>query len=64
MEYADQLPEGHAWRRANFNDKLLLRCRECDIDVGLTASDTQVGITVYCPECNEEMEYDFSWKDD
>lgn len=61
----DKAPRsGHPWREVDTTDRLLFTCRDCDVDVPVTAADTQAGIRLYCLECDGEMELDWSWRQD
>lgn len=36
---------------------MIFMCNQCLVVVPLTAADTQAGIRLFCPECDEEMDY-------
>lgn len=55
------LPDGHEWYDKPRMDRLVFWCDDCDMQVAVTASDTQAGIQLYCPDCNAEMDGD--WPD-
>jgi len=57
------LPDQHPWKEAHEWDRLAFSCTGCGIQIPVTANDTQAGIILYCPSCDEEMEYDFAWRE-
>lgn len=56
MKHVVDLPVDHPWVEATDTDTLLFYCEGCDIHVPVTAMDTQAGIRLFCPECDDDME--------
>lgn len=56
MKHVVDLPVDHAWVEAKDTDTLLFYCGDCDIHVPVTAADTQAGIRLFCPGCDDDME--------
>jgi len=63
MTKPQDLPADHDWYSVRETDRLSIYCEDCDIWIPVTANDTQAGIRLFCPRCDDTMEYDYGWRE-